>query len=86
MLYLETNEKAEKYQQRHRGHKKEPNGNNRTEKYNTRNFLNSRVSNSVMEKPEDGIEEQKARSIKRTQTEQQRATKKMNQGSETWGQ
>ena len=65
---------------------KEPNGNNRTEKYNTRNFLDSRVSNSVMEKTEDGIEEQKDRSIKRTQTEQQRATKKMNQGSETWGQ
>lgn len=36
-------------------------------------FLNSRMSNSRMEKKEDRTGEQKARSIKLTQSEQQRA-------------
>lgn len=86
MIYLETNEKAEEYQQRNRGHKKEPNGNNRIEKYNNRDYLNSRMSNSRMEKKEDRTGEQKDRSIKLTQSEQQRADrlqKNINQGSET---
>lgn len=53
--------------------KKEPNRNNRIEKYNNRDFLNSRMSNSRMEKKEDRTGEQKDRSIKLTQSEQQRA-------------
>lgn len=71
-MYLETNEKGEECQQRNRSHTEERNGNKRTERYNNRMFLNSRVFNSRLEKTKDRISEQKDRSMKHTQFEQQR--------------